>query len=227
MAGYRGGSGSGGGSGAPTDAQYLTLAVDGGLSDERVLTAGAGISLTDAGAGGALTVAATGGAAGKILQVVHVPFTGLFSTASTSFVDVAVVGSTMQASITPAAVTSTILIQINLCLSITNGGTGLFRVFDGSAAVAGGVANPLYGTQESGNIYLTSSVSTAHGYAPMFGFSTTLKDAPATTLAITYTIESKCSAAVDPITVNRNTRDGNNLVDSPGVSTLTLYEIGA
>ena len=50
---------SGGGSGAPTDAQYVTLAADGDLSAERVLTAGTGISLTDAGANSTITVAAT------------------------------------------------------------------------------------------------------------------------------------------------------------------------
>ena len=49
----------GGGSGAPTDAQYVTLATDGDLSAERVLTAGTGISLADAGAGSTITVAAT------------------------------------------------------------------------------------------------------------------------------------------------------------------------
>jgi len=48
----------GGGGGAPTDAQYVTLAVDGDLSAERVLTAGSGVILTDAGAGGAVTAAA-------------------------------------------------------------------------------------------------------------------------------------------------------------------------
>ena len=41
---------------APTDAQYVTLAVDGTLSAERVLTAGSGITLTDAGANGAATI---------------------------------------------------------------------------------------------------------------------------------------------------------------------------
>lgn len=43
--------------GAPVGAQYLTLATDGTLPNERVLTAGAGISITDGGAGGAVTVA--------------------------------------------------------------------------------------------------------------------------------------------------------------------------
>lgn len=48
---------SGGGGGAPTTASYLTLGTDATLSAERVLTAGAGITLTDAGAGSTLTVA--------------------------------------------------------------------------------------------------------------------------------------------------------------------------
>ncbi len=46
-----------GGGGAPHDAQYLTLALNGSLSNERVLTAGTNIGLTDGGANGNLTVA--------------------------------------------------------------------------------------------------------------------------------------------------------------------------
>lgn len=49
---------SGGGGGAPTGAQYVTLATNGSLSDERVLTAGNGVSLTDNGAGSTVVVAA-------------------------------------------------------------------------------------------------------------------------------------------------------------------------
>ena len=49
----------GGGGGAPTNAQYVVLALDGSLTAERVLTAGTGISITDGGAGGPVTVAST------------------------------------------------------------------------------------------------------------------------------------------------------------------------
>mgnify|MGYP003655706637 CR=1 FL=1 len=49
----------GGGGGAPTDAQYVVLATNGSLSQERVLTAGDGIALVDAGANGAITVSAS------------------------------------------------------------------------------------------------------------------------------------------------------------------------
>lgn len=48
----------GAGGGAPTTSQYVTLALDGGLSGERVLAAGAGVTVTDAGANGNVTIAA-------------------------------------------------------------------------------------------------------------------------------------------------------------------------
>lgn len=216
----------GGGGGAPTDAQYVALATDASLTAERVLTAGAGISLTDAGAGGAVTVAATAGAAGKILQVVHVPFTGLYATTSTTFNDVAVVGSTMQASITPSADTSTILIQVSVNLSVKYQAHGYWRVWDGSAAVSGGVADPAHALQESGLIFSARTDWNATSSTQVAGYATTILDAPATVSAVTYTVQAKSSSS-SPVTVNQNTRNSNVLVDSPGISSITLFEIGA
>lgn len=46
----------GGGGGAPTTAQYVTLATDGSLSQERVLTQGTGINVTDGGANNPVTL---------------------------------------------------------------------------------------------------------------------------------------------------------------------------
>jgi len=51
---------AGGGGGAPTGASYVTLGNDATLTAERVLTAGNGISLTDAGANSTVTIANTG-----------------------------------------------------------------------------------------------------------------------------------------------------------------------
>jgi len=60
---------------APVDAQYITLATNGTLSVERVLTGGSGITLTDGGAGSTLTVVndlMTGGSiAGHVLPSVQ------------------------------------------------------------------------------------------------------------------------------------------------------------
>lgn len=47
------------GSFAPVGAEYLVLSADATLTDERVLTAGAGISFLDGGAGGNLTISLT------------------------------------------------------------------------------------------------------------------------------------------------------------------------
>jgi hypothetical protein len=55
-----GSAGGGGGGGAPTDATYVTLSTNSTLTNERVLTAGSGITITDAGAGLGVTIAATG-----------------------------------------------------------------------------------------------------------------------------------------------------------------------
>ena len=53
------GTGSGGGGGAPTDAQYVTLVVNATLTQERVLTGSLNeIVITDGGAGGNVTLTA-------------------------------------------------------------------------------------------------------------------------------------------------------------------------
>ena len=46
---------------APADAQYVTLTANSDLTSERVLTAGSGITITDAGAGSTVTIAASAG----------------------------------------------------------------------------------------------------------------------------------------------------------------------
>lgn len=47
--------GGGGGGGAPVDADYLVLTANAALTNERVATAGTGITITDGGAGGPAT----------------------------------------------------------------------------------------------------------------------------------------------------------------------------
>ena len=62
-----GGSGAGG---APTDATYVTLSTNATLSNERVLTQGSGITITDAGAGSTVTIA-TNSASAQEASVRH------------------------------------------------------------------------------------------------------------------------------------------------------------
>ncbi|NBO99914.1 MAG: hypothetical protein EBU90_07265 [Proteobacteria bacterium] len=56
---------SGGGGGAPADASYVVLGINGTLTNERVLTAGSGISISDGGAGSTVTISAIGGGGGS------------------------------------------------------------------------------------------------------------------------------------------------------------------
>ena len=53
-------SSSGGGGGADSAASYVVISATGSLSNERVLTAGTGISIGDGGAGGNVTISTTG-----------------------------------------------------------------------------------------------------------------------------------------------------------------------
>lgn len=55
---------TGGGGGAPTDARYVVMGYTTGLSDERLLTAGTGITITDNGANNTVVIEATGGGGG-------------------------------------------------------------------------------------------------------------------------------------------------------------------
>ncbi len=69
---------SGGGSGAPNNAPFVTIGNDATLTAERALTAGTGISLTDGGAGSTVTLANTGvlSAIGTANQVIVSGATG-------------------------------------------------------------------------------------------------------------------------------------------------------
>lgn len=60
-----------GGDGAPVDATYVTLSLNATLTQERVLTAGTGITLVDSGANGTITVSANIVTLGIIMAIHH------------------------------------------------------------------------------------------------------------------------------------------------------------
>ena len=119
-------SGSGGG-GAPTDAQYVVLAVNGSLSDERVLTAGTAISLTDAGAGSTITVANTG-------VTSNLAGAGISVSGAIGAVTVA---NTGVLSLTASAATNVTLSAATGVIDIDILGTSYSAVGDGSGVVDG------------------------------------------------------------------------------------------
>ena len=54
-------------SSAPLDASYVVIGSNATLTNERILTAGSGISIVDGGAGAAVTISATGGGSGDVV----------------------------------------------------------------------------------------------------------------------------------------------------------------
>lgn len=83
---------AGGGGGAPTTSTYVTLSTDATLTNERVLTAGSGITLTDNGPGNTLVIAASGGGGGTFGQTTAT-FSGGADSVTVSVVDAGVTGT--------------------------------------------------------------------------------------------------------------------------------------
>jgi len=139
----------------PLTATYITVTAESKLPNERILTAGAGITITDAGAGGALTLAATGqnaiGPTGSLqLTTGAGGFSGsanlLFLTSSDTIAltgAVEVVG-TMSASSTISAKTLS---------------ASLMNLQPTSGSLAGGAS--YLGLNTSNNLILTAAATTA------------------------------------------------------------------
>jgi hypothetical protein len=92
-------SGGGGGGGAPTNAEYVVMSLNGTLTDERVLAAGTGISLTDGGAGSNATIANTG-------VTSNVPGTGISVSSATGASTITNTGVTSNVAGTGISVSS-------------------------------------------------------------------------------------------------------------------------
>ena len=150
--------------------------------------------------------------AGKILQVVSTTKIDTFSTSSTSFVDV----TGLNASITPSATSSQVLVIATVTGSTTNnpdaGGSG-FVLVRGSTLIAQNTSLTTDLTGHFTNRNLATSAS--------FNSAVTFLDSPATTSATTYKIQVLTTGS-NTVFVNRNP-DG----DVGSVSSITVFEVSA
>lgn len=71
-----------GSSGAPSDATYLTVSLNGTLTNERSIAVGTGLSMVDGGANGALTISGTDPPEGSYAPGSYTISTGKFRRAS-------------------------------------------------------------------------------------------------------------------------------------------------
>ena len=190
----------------------------------RITAAGATIA-------GALTIStplsvANGGTgatsnAGKVLQVVTLTKVDEWTTTSNSFVDV----TGLVLSITPTSTSSKILVTASVAFSAegTSWGEAYFRLARGGASLAVGTASG----NNTNNCAFGGLVHKA-GHSTQTGV-TIVEDSPATTSAVSYSVQAACSAAssygnivyVNDSAIPSTDYSGN------GISTITLMEIGA
>lgn len=131
---------SGGGSGAPDNAQYVTLIANANLSAERVLTAGTGISLTDNGAGSTVVVANTGVTSITVsdpyINLSRSPATGavtLSMTATPTYSSIILQSASGSIGITPSA---SVFTSYNLTLPLNTGTSGYILSTNGATPTA-------------------------------------------------------------------------------------------
>jgi hypothetical protein len=151
--------------------------------------------------------------AGSVLQVVQTTKTDSFSTVSTSYT------TFMTVSITPSSSSSKILITFG-----TNGGTngdvahGYLAIFRNSTQI--------FQADTAGSRRSATSVINTAGQQQLY-YGGTYLDSPATTSAISYTIQVLSSNAA-AIYLNRSARDNDALAyDGRSVSSITVMEIKA
>ena len=148
------------------------------------------------------TVTLPSGTGGKILQVVQTIKSDIFSTASSSFVDV----TGLSASITPSSSSNKILCVVNIGIGTDSAGTdNLVQVLRGSTEI---VANNVLVRTDSTSICQNWNIS--------------VLDSPATTSATTYKVQVLSEGAA---TVKVNSRNSETAID--GISTITLMEVAA
>jgi hypothetical protein len=230
---------SGGGGGGGSTNSFQTISVSGqsdvvadSSTDTLTLVGGDNINITTNAGSDELTIAAHD--VGKVLQVVHVSFTGSMSATSTSWTNVTDGTAIMQASITPSADSSKIVVQVSANIAVKQNYAAVFQLWDGSAAVGGGVHPSGYNGTDTYNasaqprdvgvlfsIFNTTNTYHNKGYAAM------VEDSPSTTNQVTYTFRGRSAHSSATFYVNRNTRNQHRLEDSLLGSSITLYEIGA
>jgi len=158
-----------------------------------------------------------GGGGGGILQVVSEIKTDTFTTTSTSFT--ALTG--LSASITPSSTSSKVLAIVSIEGASTNAtvnSSGGFRLMRDSTAI--GIGDTAGSRQRATGTISTRNTGSAQSTSST---SKSILDTPATTSAITYSVEVYVGAGT--LFINRTESDTDSSSISRPVSTLTLMEV--
>jgi len=148
---------------------------------------------------------------GGVLQVVQSAKTDIFSSSSTSFIDV----SGLSVSITPTSSSSKILIIADIAIGGTNSNFSLIQFVRDTSPVYIGTSVKTYIATKN---WYPNSASGADG-ATMGSLSAVFLDSPATTSATTYKVQFRVTGGTGGI--NRRI----SLDDSSMASSITAMEI--
>ena len=151
---------------------------------------------------------------GKIGQVIQTVKTDVFSTTSSSFVDV----TGLSASITPSASSSKVLIFVNLNVSSTDNSISA-RLYRGSTLIGAGD-----GSGSRSRSFGASAYSGTLGDTTQMPFNTTFLDSPSTTSATTYKIQGGAVGG-GTLYYGRGTSDTDNAQHARTTNTITLMEV--
>ena len=194
-----------------TDGELITY--DSSGAPATVGVGSSGQVLTSNGAGSAPTMQDSAGG-GKVLQVVSVTKTDIFTTTSTSFVDI----TGFTASITPSATNSKILVTVHLAVgNASNSIAQIYTIVRDSTDIAIG--------DSAGSRTRCTLFERAGNYTYPASHSVTHLDAPSTTSPTVYKMKMKTNGGTG--TINRNGYDPDTSVAGRTVSSITLMEIGA
>ena len=158
------------------------------------------------------------GGGGGIIQVKSVAKTDVFSSSSSSFVDI----TGMSVNITPTSSTSKILVIAQCAVSGNDAGTGIMLDRDGTEPLKANAS----GSKQRFTIigaYADSGQGMRYGN-PANHIS--FLDSPNTTSQVTYKLKAKTRSS-STFYVNSTTYTDDNTNASLGTSTLTVMEVSA
>jgi len=158
------------------------------------------------------------GGGGGIIQVKSVVKTDVFTSNSTSFVDI----TGMSVNITPTSSTSKILVMAQCAITGEDAGTGIMLDRDGTEPIKANASGSRQRFTMIGT-YADSGMDNRYGNGANH---ISFLDSPATTSQVTYKLKAKTRTS-STFYVNQTSYTGDNTNGSLGTSTLTVMEVSA
>jgi hypothetical protein len=181
------------------------------------LPANTGTVITTASSGQSIPKAAL--PTGSVLQVVSTAKTDVFTTTSTSFVDV----TGLSVSITPTSASSKIFITTSFEFGMNSGGGyPQFRMLRDSTVINAGASA---GSRTLGMLSMGGGIYNSDN-AVGLNCASSFVDSPATTSAITYKIQARQSAGATAY-VGANSGDADSAASLRASSNIIVMEIAA